>query len=607
MLFTSKINKVKLLSICSGLFLVVLLMGFKASSNTAVDVQSYIISAKNYALLKSNLKALGVKPSHELTIIDSVAVELTQEQLKALQNKQKIKFTTNHKVELSGLAYGQRRWQPKSVVTEQVDATYVHYSGNYGGGVTIGFLDTGLDQLPGMSTDLNGRDKAWGTYDAINDTVSNDGIEESGHGTHVASIAVNSDFDSNGQIYGVAPNAAHVGIKAFDAEGKATYADVIRGIGWALQVKEQINLRVLNMSFSGPVRSNYWDDPLNKAVMKAWQAGIVVVASAGNKGSDPMSIGVPGNVPYIITVGAMTDDYTAFNYSDDKVASFSSAGPTPEGFVKPDVIAPGGHISGLMSFDSQIATEHPEYHDGGRYFEMSGTSQAAAVVSGVVALLLTDNPALTPDQVKCKLMASAYSANNEDGTKRYSVFQQGAGLVSAYYALASEADGCANSNLDIAKDLNEEAHFYGPANINEDGNFYVEGLGQEYVWDVNDPSVTGDGMFWRTSFEAQSAWQDTATTDGFFWRTNFETDGFFWRTDVGTDGFFWRTYVETDGFFWRTNVGTDGFFWRTDVGVNDIFLRENFETDGFFWRTDVGTDGFFWRTSIGINNWVEPQ
>tara|TARA_R110002124_G_scaffold105523_1_gene256527 strand:- start:124068 stop:125903 length:1836 start_codon:yes stop_codon:yes gene_type:complete len=607
MLFTSKINKVKLLSICSGLFLVVLLMGFKASSNTAVDVQSYIISAKNYALLKSNLKALGVKPSHELTIIDSVAVELTQEQLKALQKKQKIKFTTNHKVELSGLAYGQRRWQPKSVVTEQVDATYVHYSGNYGGGVTIGFLDTGLDQLPGMSTDLNGRDKAWGTYDAINDTVSNDGIEESGHGTHVASIAVNSDFDSNGQIYGVAPNAAHVGIKAFDAEGKATYADVIRGIGWALQVKEQINLRVLNMSFSGPVRSNYWDDPLNKAVMKAWQAGIVVVASAGNKGSDPMSIGVPGNVPYIITVGAMTDDYTAFNYSDDKVASFSSAGPTPEGFVKPDVIAPGGHISGLMSFDSQIATEHPEYHDGGRYFEMSGTSQAAAVVSGVVALLLTDNPALTPDQVKCKLMASAYSANNEDGTKRYSVFQQGAGLVSAYYALASEADGCANSNLDIAKDLNEEAHFYGPANINEDGNFYVEGLGQEYVWDVNDPSVTGDGMFWRTSFEAQSAWQDTATTDGFFWRTNFETDGFFWRTDVGTDGFFWRTYVETDGFFWRTNVGTDGFFWRTDVGVNDIFLRENFETDGFFWRTDVGTDGFFWRTSIGINNWVEPQ
>jgi len=544
MLFTSKLSKIKLVSICGGLITVALLMGFKATTAKVDETQSYIISAKNLNLLKDNLKQLGVTPTHELKVIDSVAVDLTSAQLKALQDKQKIKSTINHKVELSGMAYGQRRWQPKSVVIEQVDASYVHNTGNYGGGVTIGFLDTGLDQLPGLATDLKGRDKAWGTYDAINDTVSNYDDEASGHGTHVASIATNSDYDSNGRIYGVAPNAAHVGIKAFDAEGKATYADVIRGIDWALQVKEQINLRVLNMSFSGPVRSNYWEDPLNKAVMKLWQAGIVVVASSGNKGPDPVSIGVPGNVPYIITVGAMTDDYTAFNYQDDKVATFSSSGPTPEGFVKPDLIAPGGHISGLMSFDSQIAMEHPEFHDGGRYFEMSGTSQAAAVVSGVVALLLTDNPALTPDQVKCKLMASAYSADNEDGTKRYSVFQQGAGLVSAYYAIASQANNCANSNLDIAKDLNDEEHFFGPANINEDGNFYVEGLGQEYVWDINDANFVGDGMFWRTSQEDYSAWQDSATTDGFFWRTNFETDGFFWRTGVDTDGFFWRTSLE---------------------------------------------------------------
>ena len=209
---------------------------------------------------------------------------------------------------------------------------------------------------------------------------------------------------------------------------------------------------MLNMSFSGPVRSSYWDDPLNRAVMKVWQAGIVVVASAGNKGSEPMTIGVPGNVPYIITVGAMTDDYTSFNYSDDKIASFSGAGPTAEGFVKPDIVAPGGHISGLMSFDSQIVTDHPEFHDGGRYFEMSGTSQAAAVVSGVVALILTDNPSLTPDQVKCRIMSSAYRGDNADGSLRYSVFQQGAGLISAYYAIASNENNCANSTIDIAKD-----------------------------------------------------------------------------------------------------------------------------------------------------------
>ena len=78
--------------------------------------------------------------------------------------------------------------------------------------------------------------------------------------------------------------------------------------------------------------------------MKAWQAGIVVVASAGNTGPNPMSIGVPGNMPYVITVGAMTDNYTPSNAADDKLASFSSAGPTHEGFVKPDVVAPGGHV-----------------------------------------------------------------------------------------------------------------------------------------------------------------------------------------------------------------------------------------------------------------------
>lgn len=554
MLFTSIKKNIKPLSVVSLVISVVMLTAFMSVAKEKDSKSSYIISAKSLVVLKGNLKKMGVKPSHELSIIDSVAVELTLDQLKQLKQQQEIKVSSNHKVELSALNYGQRRWQPKSVVTEQVDATYVHNRGNFGDGVTIGFLDTGLEQLPGLSTDLDGRDKAWGTYDAINDTVSNHGIEESGHGTHVASIAVNSDFDVNGQIYGVAPNAAHVGIKAFDAEGKASYADVIRGIGWALQVKDQINLRVLNMSFSGPVRSNYWDDPLNRAVMKAWQSGVVVVASSGNKGPDPMSIGVPGNVPYIITVGAMTDDYTAFNYSDDKVASFSGAGPTAEGFVKPDIIAPGGHISGLMSFDSRIVIDHPEFHDGGRYFEMSGTSQAAAVVSGVVALILSDNPALTPDQVKCRIMDSAYSANNQDGSMRYSVFQQGAGLISAYYAIDSDENNCANSALNIAADLNDEEHFSGPANINDNGNFYVEALGDEYIWNVNDPSIIGDGMLWKTSLEDFSAWQDTATTDGMLWKTNFETDGMLWKTGFGTDGMLWKTSFETDGMLWKTTI-----------------------------------------------------
>ena len=106
-----------------------------------------------------------------------------------------------------------------------------------------------------------------------------------------------------------------------------------------------------------------------------------------------MTVGVPGNTPYIITVGAMSDRLTN-NPNDDFLASFSSAGPTFEGFVKPEILAPGGHVLGLMSPTSTIAQTHPEFHDGGNYFFMSGTSQSAAIVlEGVrrfgVALYLT--------------------------------------------------------------------------------------------------------------------------------------------------------------------------------------------------------------------------
>lgn len=546
-----------------SIWLISLLLNSTANNKT----QSYIISSADYLLLKEKVQALNLVPSHELAIINAVAVDLNQSQLSHLQQSLTITVTKNHSVELSGgNAWGKRKWQPKSVVNDLIDASSAHAARNFGDGVTIGFLDTGLDQLEGtsnglgLSTDLYGRDKFWGTYDAINNNLSNYSNEESGHGTHVASIAGNADYDVYGKVYGVAPNASLVGIKAFDAEGKATYADVIRGIEWALQVKEQINLRVLNMSFSGPARSFYWEDPLNQAVMKAWQAGIVVVASAGNSGPDPMTIGVPGNVPYIITVGAMTDNFTESDPNDDKLATFSAAGPTFEGFVKPEIVAPGGHLSGLMAYDSQIVQDHPEFHDGGRYFEMSGTSQAAGVVSGVVALMLTQDPALTPDQVKCRLMDSAHAAFNNNGELTYSVFQQGSGLVNVADALTSTASACANQALDIAQDLEGNEHFFGPSNINEDGNFYVEGLGDEYVWKLDESNLDGDTIIWRM---------------------NFAEDALDWKNTASTDTIIWRMNVETNTIIWRMNVESDTIIWR--MGIADS------------------------TTNINVNNWVEQQ
>jgi len=553
---------IKPISLISIIALSAWFIGISINSTVEDKSQSYIISADNYQLLKEKIRDLNAVPSHQLDIINAIAVDLNSPQLSQLKQQLEIKVTTNHKVEIaSGKAWGKRKWQPKSVVNDLIDASSAHSVRNFGDGVTIGFLDTGLDQLEGtstglgLSTDLYGRDKFWGTYDAITNSISNYSNEESGHGTHVASIAGNADYDVYGKVYGVAPNAALVGIKAFDAEGKATYADVIRGIDWALQVKDKINLRVLNMSFSGPARSYYWDDPLNLAVMKAWQAGIVVVASAGNSGPDPMTIGVPGNVPYIITVGAMTDNYTESYSDDDKLATFSAAGPTFEGFVKPEIVAPGGHLSGLMAFDTQIVQEHPEFHDGGRYFEMSGTSQAAGVISGVVALMLTQEPTLTPDEVKCRLMDSAHTAFKNNGELAYSVFQQGSGMVNVADALTSTASGCANQALDIAQDIAGSEHYFGPSNINSDGNFYVEGLGDEYVWKLDETNLDGDTVIWRMNYAENALdWKNIASTDTVIWRMNLETDTVIWRMNV-----------EMDTVIWRMSVANSS----TDISVNN--------------------------------------
>ncbi|WP_281556750.1 S8 family peptidase [Thalassomonas sp. RHCl1] len=530
--------------------------------------------------MKSKVAELNVTPSHELKIINALALELTTEQLSLLKEQLDIKVTSNHKVELSANSRARRANRPPSVVNDLIEAAPVQYQANYGEGVTIAFLDTGLELFPGLAAQKDGYGRFCGmdfcgSYDAVTDEFSTYNYsEESGHGTHVASIAVNSDRDANGKLYGIAPNAGLLGIKAFDAEGKATYADVIRGIGWAVQEKDRFNLRVLNMSFSGPVRSSYWEDPLNQAVMKAWSEGIVVVASAGNLGATPMTVGVPGNVPYIITVGAMTDNYTPNDLSDDRLADFSSAGPTVEGFVKPDLIAPGGHIAGLMSKQAQIAQEYPKYKLGGNYFEMTGTSQATAVVSGVAALMLANDQSLTPDDIKCRLMSSAQAALNNDGSLAYSVFQQGAGLINAADAVNSTDSACANQDMDIALDIAGLQHYQGPASVDADKNFTIEGQTSGY-----------------SQFTDEAVISDKTVS---------------WQGDVATDLLIWKTAV--------LEV-SDSSYEIASVTVDKSPLQSFFETDLLIWKTMLDTDLLIWKTSVDfdssetiqVNNWVEQQ
>src|SRR4029077_4392243 len=181
-----------------------------------------------------------------------------------------------------------------------------------------------------------------------------------------------------------------------------------------------------------------------------------------------------GNVPYVITVGAVTDNYHPLQTSQYKLTSFSSAGPTYEGFVKPEVVAMGGHILAYAPNNGTLAQEFPQWvHLPWDDFTMSGTSMAAAVTSGVVALMLEVSPSLSPDTVKCRLMSSARPAVKTNGTLAYTVFQQGAGLVNANDAVYSTASGCANVGLNVGLDLAGLQHYGGRANQDANGNFYI--------------------------------------------------------------------------------------------------------------------------------------
>ena len=422
----------------------------------------------------------------------------------------------------------------RTFVASLIGADALHSFGITGRGVGIAVIDTGIwtkgHQSRYLLTGAHGQQRVVAHYDAIADEVksNNHHSDDNGHGSHVTSLIASSRH-KDGEFNGIAPGAHLTVIKAFDEEGRGTYLDVIRGLDWVLKHKDVYRIRVLNLSFSAAPRSYYWDDPLNQAVMAAWQNGIAVVASAGNDGPAPMTVGVPGNLPYVITVGAMTDGVTPLDWSDDRLASFSAAGPTYEAFVKPDIVAPGGHVRGLMGSDSKFAINHPHYHDGDAYFTMSGTSPSAAIVSGAIALLLQVRPWLLPDHVKCKLVSTARAASESGDKPAYSVFQQGAGLIDITAALRSRNYGCANVGLDVSADLAGSAHFRGPVEQDTNGVYYL-GNQSGNRWDGSADFDRGyawgggmawnDGMPWNDSeiFSGGLPWNDAKLwSDGMPW------------------------------------------------------------------------------------------
>lgn len=314
-----------------------------------------------------------------------------------------------------------------------VGALDAYRLGITGRGVGVALIDTGVTRVAGLDSGnvVNGPDLSFDSQDPA--TANIDGF---GHGTHLASIIAGrtaagtpASYADPARFTGIAPDANLVNVKVGSANGDVDVSQVIAGINWVVEHRrdEGLNIRVINLSYGTDSVQPSQVDPLAYAVEQAWLNGIVVVVAGGNEGDSTTNLANPASDPHVLAVGAM-DSAGTVSTADDTVPSWSTDG-TDARHV--DVTAPGVSVLGLRSPGSAADTQNPGARVGSQFLRGSGTSQAAAVVSGEAALLLQAKPNLTPDQVKQILMGSASGLNN------VSARMEGSGTTDLRKALSS--------------------------------------------------------------------------------------------------------------------------------------------------------------------------
>jgi serine protease AprX len=356
------------------------------------------------------LESVGGRVQRHIGLIDSVVASVPSGALPVLRASSSVaEVTSNDRVHLLSTTYDPTSDVDSLYNVEQMDGLRAYWSAGYTGqGIGVALIDSGVTPVNGLSAQgkvLNGPDLSLESQSS-----SLRYLDTFGHGTHMAGIIAGRD-DAVGSVnagdttdfLGVAPDARIVSLKVADAHGQTDVSQMLAAIDWVVQHRNDsgLNIRVLNLSFGTDSSQSYQLDPLAYAAEQAWKHGIVVVVSAGNAGNSSNGLEDPAMDPYLLAVAAADTENTT-NVGAHQPAQFTSEG---DGKRNPDLAAPGVHIPSLRvpgSFVDQ--TYGGAATVGTRFFRGSGTSQAAAVVSGAAALLLSQRPALTPDQVKALLM-----------------------------------------------------------------------------------------------------------------------------------------------------------------------------------------------------------
>ena len=346
-------------------------------------------------------------------------------------------------------------------------------------------------------------------------TGGNNPFQDSyGHGTFVAGLIAGNGASSAGQYSGEAPGANLVSIKVAGASGTTDLATLILGLQWAVDHQASDGIKVLNMSLGFQTDMSTVINPLDQAVQAVWGAGIAVVVSAGNAGPFNGTILSPGDDPLVITVGAL-DDMASSSVAGDEMADFSSVGPTsPDGWVKPDLVASGRSVVSLAAPGSTIYDDYPSALVGSANFVGSGTSFSAAITSGAAALVLADHPRLTPDQLKARLLGTT------DPGPVGNPFVDGHGALDAYAAATA-----------------------GPMNLRQSAALLLPALPGTTV----SLAPTGPVDTWNPSLWSGTSWaqgpSDSSTWDGWAWNGD-DWNGWTWTGRAWNDG-------DWDGAAWN--------------------------------------------------------
>ena len=375
------------------------------------------------------VQRLGGRVGRRIGIINGFVATVPRSGVSALARSSGVhSVTVNQRLRLHGLLDGwDQAKDPGSIyvardVTNTDDMLKAGFTGK---GVDVALIDTGVVPVKGLAQP--GRVIAGADLSFESQAPNLRYLDTFGHGTHLAGIIAGRDtghaaHDAN-HFVGVAPEARILSLKVADAHGVTDVSQVLAAIDWVVEHRQDngMNIRVLNLAFGTDGAQNYRLDPLAFAVEVAWRKGIAVVVAAGNGGMAAGRLNNPAYDPFVIAVGAVDAGGTSTT-ADDVVPSWSSAG---DGVRNPDLIAPGKSVVSLRAPGSHIDRTFGSTGRVGRtrFFRGSGTSQSAAFVSGLAALIIQQRPAIKPDELKALLKSTALPIPNVD--RRL----QGAGVV----------------------------------------------------------------------------------------------------------------------------------------------------------------------------------